>query len=76
MNDQIQISNMRLITLHVPQRFIEALDELVARGWYPNRSEAIRVAIRDFLKEMKRLIEMERNKAANADNQRQRSSYD
>lgn len=62
---------MRLITLHVPQRFIEALDELVAKGWYPNRSEAIRVAIRDFLKEMKKIIEMEHNKTINKDYQKQ-----
>ena len=47
---------MKLITLHIPQKFIEALDELVARGWYPNRSEAIRVAIRDFLREMKKFM--------------------
>ena len=53
---QFQPSNMKLITLHVPQKFIEALDELVARGWYPNRSEAIRVAIRDFLREMKKFM--------------------
>ncbi|MCR8433805.1 MAG: ribbon-helix-helix domain-containing protein [Crenarchaeota archaeon] len=71
MSDQIQISSMRLITLHVPQRFIEALDELVAKGWYPNRSEAIRVAIRDFLKEMKKIIEMEHNKTINKDYQKQ-----
>jgi len=53
---QLQASNMKLITLHIPQKFIEALDELVARGWYPNRSEAIRVAIRDFLREMKKFM--------------------
>jgi len=47
---------MKLITLHVPEKFIEALDELVARGWFPNRSEAIRVAIRDFLRDMKRFM--------------------
>ncbi len=53
---QLQPSNMKLITLHIPQKFIEALDELVAKGWYPNRSEAIRVAIRDFLREMKKFM--------------------
>lgn len=62
MNIQLQTSNMKLITLHVPQKFIEALDELVARGWYPNRSEAIRVAIRDFLREMKKFLEMDRTR--------------
>ena len=61
---QLQPSNMKLITLHIPQKFIEALDELVAKGWYPNRSEAIRVAIRDFLREMKKfMIVSEREKS-------------
>ena len=53
---QVSPSNMKLITLHIPQKFLEVLDELVAKGWFPNRSEAIRVAIRDFLREMKKFI--------------------
>ncbi len=42
---------MKLITVHIPEKFLEALDELVAEGRYPNRSEIIRIAIRDFLRE-------------------------
>lgn len=42
---------MKLITVHIPEKFLEALDELVAEGKYPNRSEIIRIAIRDFLRE-------------------------
>lgn len=42
---------MRLITLHLPPRFVKELDELVREGRYPNRSEAIRVAVRDLLRE-------------------------
>lgn len=60
---------MKLITLHIPQRFIEALDELVAKGWYPNRSEAIRVAIRDFLREMKKFMVPSEKKYSNIDTQ-------
>ena len=41
----------KLITVHIPEKFLEALDELVAEGRYPNRSEIIRIAIRDFLRE-------------------------
>ncbi|MGQ4893093.1 MAG: ribbon-helix-helix domain-containing protein [Candidatus Njordarchaeia archaeon] len=42
---------MKLITVHIPEKFLEALDSLVADGKYPNRSEIIRIAIRDFLKD-------------------------
>ena len=41
---------MRLVTVHLPQSYIEGLEELVKDSIYPNRSEAIRVAIRDMLK--------------------------
>ncbi len=41
---------MRLITLHVPEQYVEGLEKLVASKLYPNRSEAIRIAIRDLLK--------------------------
>lgn len=42
---------MKTITLHLPPLFVKQLDRLVRDGVYPNRSEAIRVAIRDLLKE-------------------------
>ncbi|MFX0066250.1 MAG: ribbon-helix-helix domain-containing protein [Promethearchaeota archaeon] len=42
---------MRLITCHLPEYFLDALNELVRSGRYPNRSEAIRCAIRDFLRD-------------------------
>lgn len=41
---------MRLIAVHLPERIIEDINRLVDRGLYPNRSEAIRIAIRDLLK--------------------------
>ena len=40
---------MKLITLHLPEPYIKALDRLVNEKFYPNRAEAIRVAIRDLL---------------------------
>ena len=40
---------MKLITLHVPEPHLKALDDLVRRRRYPNRAEAIRNAIRDLL---------------------------
>lgn len=40
---------MKLITLYIPEPYIKALDQLVDERYYPNRAEAIRVAIRDLL---------------------------
>ncbi|MHA1846716.1 MAG: ribbon-helix-helix domain-containing protein [Promethearchaeota archaeon] len=36
--------------LHLPQKYLEGIDSLIESGVYPNRSEAIRMAIRDMLK--------------------------
>jgi Arc/MetJ-type ribon-helix-helix transcriptional regulator len=36
---------MVLVSLHAPRQMLEWLDELVRRGRFPNRSEAIRYAI-------------------------------
>ncbi|RLG71681.1 MAG: CopG family transcriptional regulator [Methanobacteriota archaeon] len=41
---------MRLISIQLPEAYIISLEELVSKGMYPNRSEAIRYAIRDLLK--------------------------
>ena len=40
---------MKLITLYVPEPYLQALDQLVKEKYYPNRAEAIRTAIRDML---------------------------
>ena len=42
---------MRLITLYVPETYLQALNKLVDEKFYPNRAEAIRVAIRDLINE-------------------------
>jgi antitoxin ParD1/3/4 len=41
--------NLKLITLYLPETYIKALDQLVDERFYPNRAEAIRVAIRDMI---------------------------
>ncbi|MHA1803652.1 MAG: ribbon-helix-helix domain-containing protein [Promethearchaeota archaeon] len=41
---------MKLITCHIPEAYIEGIEELVNKNLYPNRSEVIRIAIRDLLK--------------------------
>ena len=42
---------MKLITLYLPETYIKALDQLVTERFYPNRAEAIRVAIHDMISE-------------------------
>ena len=41
---------MKLISVKLPEKYLEGLDTLVRIGVYPSRSEAIRVAVRDLLK--------------------------
>lgn len=41
---------MKTISVNVPIVFVDGLEELVTKGVYANRSEAIRVSIRDLLK--------------------------
>jgi Arc/MetJ-type ribon-helix-helix transcriptional regulator len=40
---------MKLITLYLPETAIIAVELLVDERFYPNRAEAIRVAIRDLI---------------------------
>jgi antitoxin ParD1/3/4 len=44
-----RVKMMKLITLYLPEPYLEALDELVTKRYYPHRAEAIRVAIRDLV---------------------------
>jgi len=43
-------TNMKRITIRVPEPYVKALDELTDEKRIPNRAEGIRIAIRDFLK--------------------------
>ncbi len=43
--------NMDRVTLRIPRQQIEAVEQLVETGQYPNRSEAIRCAVRDLVNE-------------------------
>ena len=40
---------VRLITLFVPLGLLKDLDKLVSKNLYPNRAEAIRIAIKDLV---------------------------
>lgn len=41
---------MKLVSVNLPDAYIDSLDELVNYGYYPNKSEAIRAAVRDMIK--------------------------
>ncbi len=38
-----------MLTVFIPEKYIESLDLLVVEELFPNRSEAIRSAIRDLI---------------------------
>lgn len=42
---------MRALRLLLPEPYIEMLDDLIEKKFYPNRNEAIRVAVRELLSE-------------------------
>jgi metal-responsive CopG/Arc/MetJ family transcriptional regulator len=43
--------HVNLISIRLPSEFVEILDEMVLQGKYASRSEAIRLALRDFYRE-------------------------
>ncbi|MGM0590796.1 MAG: ribbon-helix-helix domain-containing protein [Halobacteriota archaeon] len=42
---------MERVTLRIPKQQIEEVEQMVDSGEFPNRSEAIRSAVRDMLNE-------------------------
>jgi len=40
---------VRIVTVHLPEPYVEALDELVRAKMYQNRAEAIRMAVRELI---------------------------
>jgi len=49
---------MRLVTVKMPEAYVEAIDELVRMGRFTSRSEAIRIAIRELLRRELWVMEM------------------
>lgn len=45
---------MERVTLRIPKQQIEEVEQMVELGEYPNRSEAIRAAVREMLAEEER----------------------
>ena len=48
---------MKMITLHLPIPYMKALDGLVNAHIYPNRAEAIWMAVRDLIASESHLLE-------------------
>lgn len=44
------MGKIKLISVNLPESYLKVLEILVVDGKFPNRSEAIRVAIRDLIK--------------------------
>ena len=42
---------MKIITINLPEKYLTAIQTLNDLGIYPSRSEAIRIALRDFLED-------------------------
>ncbi len=42
---------MKIITINLPEKYLAAIQTLNDLGIYPSRSEAIRIALRDFLED-------------------------
>jgi len=48
------LCKMKIITINLPEKYLQAIQILNDMGVYPSRSEAIRIALHDFLsKELK-----------------------
>jgi len=41
---------MKLVTINLPEAYVNGIERLILEKLYPNRSEAIRIAVRDLLK--------------------------
>jgi len=50
---------MELVSVHLPKAMLAALDGMVSRGIYPNRSEAIRDALAKLLAQYKDVLRRE-----------------
>ena len=43
------MKKIKIITINLPEKYLAAIQVLNDQGIYPSRSEAIRVALKDFL---------------------------
>ena len=48
---------MQIITINLPEKYLAAIQTLNEYGIYPSRSEAIRIALKDFLTDELKMYE-------------------
>ena len=48
---------MKIITINLPEKYLSAIQILNDLGVYPSRSEAIRIALKDFLDDELKMYE-------------------
>lgn len=56
---------MKMLTVFIPEKYLEYLDLMVLDDSFPNRSEAIRIAIRDLIRNemiLKNIIDKKKEK--------------
>jgi hypothetical protein len=51
LTDETEGNNMERVTLRIPKQQIEQVERMVDTGQFPNRSEAIRSAVREMINE-------------------------
>lgn len=51
------LRKMKIITINLPEKYLEAIQTLNDLGVYPSRSEAIRTALSEFLTDELKMFE-------------------
>jgi len=67
---------LRRLSIFVPESYIEILDLFVSEEMFPNRSEAIRSAIRTLIKqqiELEKVLERHKNRPQNILNEKRKN---
>lgn len=53
---------MERVTLRIPKQQVEMVEQMVETGQYPNRSEAIRSAVRELIEEEGEHVQEQRDR--------------
>jgi Arc/MetJ-type ribon-helix-helix transcriptional regulator len=64
---------MKLISVNIPEKYLEILEIYVTEKKFPNRSEAIRVGIRDLIK--REFLYKKLNKEETQDNSQEKENF-
>ncbi|MEK6909131.1 MAG: ribbon-helix-helix domain-containing protein [Nanoarchaeota archaeon] len=55
---EVNKSDMETVPAKLTKRIIDEMEELIKQGWYANRSELIRDAVRELVKKQK-IVQLE-----------------